>query len=620
MDFILVGRRKRKAEFPQGPTGDWFPRRTDSNFISNGRMFLVALALAVMMSGGIAHAQSSALDGLEQKLKRERQSVNEAEKRLSASRITRKTLEGSLNKLDYESTESTNKISKIEPELRALGKQMRRATRKKINELAESAAELSKSISRLKVGLEKDKKKRSVTEAELAKAKIAESKYAADLKSSLAAQKRAYDDFAKSMKEAAKNGTVTQKDLKKLDTLKPSGMSVKDKSIEPDSVYATFAGSFEGCLTDDKRVVAIQSQKASIKRHLPCRGLKRGHAIKGGDTCLIQNKVYIEVYNYKEKVYTGRVGRWPNNAGGGVWTGRCETIRETIEKGGGFTAGRSSPFEVCNYYGKSKLNIIMEETSIFIRHNWTSLDTTCFYIKKKDVASLLEEAKLSDVQRGIRNIQKEITKIEEYITKEEAFADAIDDYKLGTAIKKQDREMSLASEKIHELKEFRDNADSAIDIWRATRKKIENIPADNTTANSAVASLLVSEAAQKEFRLAVPFLAGTAKYGTAVGIIGTVLAMPIERAWKESVRKDYVKKVDGEIQKWENVRNNVNHMINKYDGLYWAAHRAREDLKSDVKSKEVFERNISNARDKIRALQLKQNDLATGRTPARTDR
>jgi hypothetical protein len=96
--------------------------------------------------------------------------------------------------------------------------------------------------------------------------------------------------------------------------------------------------------------------------------------------------------------------------------------------------------------------------------------------------------------------------------------------------------------------------------------------------------------------------------------------MPIERAWKESVRKDYIKKVDGEIQKWENVRDNVNHLINKYDGLYWAAHGAREDLKSDVKSKEVFERNISNARDKIRALQFKQNDLATGRTPARTDR
>ena len=608
MDFIPAGRRKRKAEFSQGPTGDWFPRRTDSNFISSGRMFLVALALAVMMPGGIAHAQSSALDGLEQKLKRERQSVNEAEKRLSASRITRKTLEGSLNKLDYESTESTNKISKIEPELRALGKQMRRATRKERNELAKSAAELSEKISRLKVGLKKDKEERSVTEAELAKAKIAESKYAADLKSSLAAQKRAYDDFAKRMKEAAKNGTVTQKDLKKLDTLKPSGMS-----IEPDSVYATFAGSFEGCLTDDKRVVAIQAQKASIKRHLPCRGLKHGHAIKGGDTCLIENK------RYKKKEFTGRVGRWPNNAGGGVWKGRCETVLETIEKGGGFIAGRSSPFYVCNYYGKSKLNIIMEETSIFIRHNWTSLDTTCFYIKKKDVASLLEEDKLSDVQKAILEIQKEITKNEEYITKEKAFADAIDDYKLGVAIKKQDREMSLASEKIHELKALRDNADSAIDIWRETRKKIEDIPADNTTANSAVASFLLNEAGQREFKFVSP-LAGTAKYGSAVGAIGTVLAMPIERAWKESVRKDYIKKVDGEIQKWENVRDNVNHLINKYDGLYWAAHGAREDLKSDVKSKEVFERNISNARDKIRALQFKQNDLATGRTPARTDR
>lgn len=397
-------------------------------------------------------------------------------------------------------------------------------------------------------------------------------------------------------------------------------------------VYASFEGSFDQCDTNDRTVrahnigVPVSELNSYLDRKdksrspknkklaklvkknvgtyagntdFPCPGLGNGHALSGQQVC----KLWVGTYWPKNK-NTTRPKLW--DAG---FTA-CE-----FEPGSGGSG--VPPTSVCHLYAKTKLGLKIADTSIFVRWNKSSFDAVCFFFKKSDVASLIRDYRVSKEEKRLREIQKQIAKLKKYIASEMAFANKIEkDFKENNdgmgpdaAITNQVTTMSTVSKESAKWKHLKDKTTVAIGIWRVTREKIKNIPANNTTANTAVASLVVGEIAQKEFQLAVPWLASKAKNGTPVGIIATIIAMPVERAWKESVRKDYLELVDKRVGVWQSMQGRANAAIEKRNDKYWKAYVKWEKYKEVAKRKDRHDIDASNAGVLLKKLMAEKDKL-----------
>jgi septal ring factor EnvC (AmiA/AmiB activator) len=399
-------------------------------------------------------------------------------------------------------------------------------------------------------------------------------------------------------------------------------------------VYASFNGSFDQCTTYDRVIMAhnldipVRELNAFLDRKdksstainpklakrlkpargqtsdskdYPCPDLGNGHALNALKVCQLMASLVAP--QHKNSV---RPKRWDDGSGKLF----CEQYRGS----GGFGV---TPAGVCQIYAKTKFGLTTADTTTLARWKASTYEAVCFYFKKARVASLMRDYRVSNEEKRLREIQKQIAKLKKYIAGEKAFAKAIengfknsvDPAGVDATIEKQVDLMGRASVAIAELKPYYDYLDRIIGLWEGAKVKIRKIPFDNANAGSVAASRIVHWVAQAEFNLVLPNIAAAAKYGTPVAIAFSVIAMPIEKAWKESIRDEAIEKVNARIRKIEKHRPKLDRLVRGHNHVFYASLAKRDKYIAVRNKRDRHEINADIAELRLKKLTRERDNL-----------